>query len=662
MSAVTRNRQTPSITLELEFIGKLTGKRIVAQALVDSGAEGIIINARYANAHHFTLIPLSSPFPVRNVDGSENVMGWVRHYTVQLVRIYSRDGQSYHEELIELYVTDIGDHDVILGTDWLDEHNPEIDWAGTRVDFTRCPDTCTLKNPPVTDVRAHAKRTPALVNQTRTPHDPRAHHRDYQVQWKDRESNLKPVPVHRVAGRRRAVRAFTRVQIPVVLFTENDDDEEEVPREWEEEVFEELFRDDYPRPVRDPHSSDSPFVHVRAGFTRAQELAEASQKPADTRPLAERIPSPYHAYLTVFDKTTSERLPARSSWDHAIDLKPGFEPKPCKTYPLSPAEQKELDAFLDENLAKGYIRPSKSPMASPFFFVKKKDGKLRPVQDYRDLNKGTVKNEYPLPLIPELIDKLKGAKVFSKIDLRWGYNNVRIKEGDEWKGAFKTNRGLFEPLVMFFGLMNSPATFQAMMNTILKDLIDSGKVVVYMDDILIFTETLEEHRELVCQVLKRLRDHDLYAKPEKCVFEAESIEFLGLIISHNALRMDPVKVAGVVQWPTPRHVKDVQSFLGFGNFYRRFIEGFSKLARPLFDLTKKDQPWVWSPECQTAFEALKDAFTSSPVLIMPDAEKPYCVEVDASDYATGGILSQVSEDGQWHPVAFLSKSPVAVGI
>lgn len=139
MSAVTRNRQTPSITLELEFIGKLTGKRIVAQALVDSGAEGIIINARYANAHHFTLIPLSSPFPVRNVDGSENVMGWVRHYTVQLVRIYSRDGQSYHEELIELYVTDIGDHDVILGTDWLDEHNPEIDWAGTRVDFTRCP-------------------------------------------------------------------------------------------------------------------------------------------------------------------------------------------------------------------------------------------------------------------------------------------------------------------------------------------------------------------------------------------------------------------------------------------------------------------------------------------------------------------------------------------
>lgn len=656
MSAVTQNRQTPSITLELEFIGKITGRKIVAQALIDSGAEGIIINARYANQHHFTLIPLSSPFPVRNVDGTDNVMGWVRHYTVQRVRIYSRDGHSYHEELVELYVTDIGDHDVILGTDWLDEHNPEIDWAGVQVDFTRCPDSCILKNPPVTDVRAHAKRIP--IPAKRPPHDPRLHHRDYQVQWKDREGILRPVPVQRTAGQRRSIRprVYNRVQIPVVLFTEDDDEEEEVPREWEEQMYTQVLRDDYPRPVRDSQPSDGPSIQIRAGFSKAQELAEASQKPKDTRPLAERIPSQYHAYLTVFDKHTSDRLPEHSPWDHAIDLKPGFQPKPCKTYPLSVTEQAELDAFLDENLAKGYIRPSKSPMASPFFFVKKKDGKLRPVQDYRELNKGTIKNEYPLPLIAELIDKLKGARYFSKVDLRQGFNNCRLKDGHEWKAAFKTNRGLFEPLVMFFGLMNSPATFQAMMNTILKDLIDSGKVVVYMDDILIFTETLEEHRKIVLQVLQRLKEHDLYAKPEKCTFEAESIEFLGLIISHNEIRMDPVKVDGVANWPLPRNVKDVQSFLGFGNFYRRFIEGFSRVARPLFDLTKKDEPWIWTPDCQEAFQALKDAFTSSPVLIMPNPDKPYRVEVDASDYATGGILSQTGDDNQWHPVAYISKS------
>jgi hypothetical protein len=294
-------------------------------------------------------------------------------------------------------------------------------------------------------------------------------------------------------------------------------------------------------------------------------------------------------------------------------------------------------------------------MASPFFFIKKKDGSLRPVQDYRKLNSGTIKNEYPLPLIPELIDKLKGAKVFSKMDLRSGYNNVRIKEGDEWKAAFKTNQGLFEPLVMFFGLTNSPATFQAMMNNLLRDLIDAGKVVVYMDDILVFTATLEEHRAIVKEVLKRLKESDLFLKPEKCKFEVDSVDFLGLIVSHNQLRMDPVKIAGIREWPTPRRVKEVQSFLGFGNFYRRFIKDFSKIAKPLFTLTKKDQKWDWTTEAQSAFETLKTAFTSSPVLIMPNPDKPYRVEVDASEYATGGILQQLGDDGLWHPCAFVSK-------
>ena len=163
-------------------------------------------------------------------------------------------------------------------------------------------------------------------------------------------------------------------------------------------------------------------------------------------------------------------------------------------------------------------------MASPFFFVKKKEGSLRPVQDYRYLNSITVKNQYPLPLIPELIDKLKGAKIFSKFDVRWGYNNVRIKEGDEWKAAFKTNRGLFEPTVMFFGLTNSPATFQGMMNELFSDLIDTGHVIIYMDDILIFTEMIEEHNILLRRVLQRLQKHDLFLKPEKCTFRVPLIE------------------------------------------------------------------------------------------------------------------------------------------
>ena len=195
---------------------------------------------------------------------------------------------------------------------------------------------------------------------------------------------------------------------------------------------------------------------------------------------------------------------------------------------MPPNEQEELDRFIKENVEKGYIVPSKSPMSSPVFFIKKKDGKLRLIQDYRKLNEITIKNMYSLPLASNIINKLKGAKVFTKFDVRWGYHNVRIKEGDKWKAAFVTNWGLFEPKVMFFGLTNSPATFQALMNAIFADLIAEGKVAVYLDDILIWSSDITEHRKVVHEVLKRLEEHDLYLRPEKCAFEKDEIDYLGL--------------------------------------------------------------------------------------------------------------------------------------
>ena len=263
----------------------------------------------------------------------------------------------------------------------------------------------------------------------------------------------------------------------------------------------------------------------------------------------------------------------------------GAKVSSTKVYPLSPNEQAELDAFIEENLASRWIRPSKSPMAAPVFFIKKKNGSLRLVQDYWALNAKTFKNVYPLPLISDLINHLQGVCYFTKLDVRWGYNKVRIKEGNEWKAAFRTNRGLFEPLVMFFGLTNSSATFQTMMNDIFQDLISEGIVCVYLDDILIFTETMEEHDWVTCLVLKRLRQHKLYLRHDKCEFAKTQIEYLGLIILHGQAEMDPVKIAGVAEWPTLDSKKEVQSFLGFTNFYCRFIEGFSHLARPLFKLT-----------------------------------------------------------------------------
>ena len=227
-------------------------------------------------------------------------------------------------------------------------------------------------------------------------------------------------------------------------------------------------------------------------------------------------------------------------------------------------------------------------MSSPVFFIKKKDGSLQLVQDYQALNAITMKNKYPLPLISKLINKLQGARYFTKLDVRWGFNNVQMKEGDEWKAAFQTNRGLYEPLVMFFGLTNSLATFQTMMDRIFEDLISEGVVVVYLDDILIFTKTLDEHRKVVRQVIELLQKHRLSLKPEKCEFEKTSIKYLGVVVSQDSVKMDPAKVARVSKWPTLSNKKEVQSFLGFTNFYWRFIKGFSHIARPLFDLTKGD--------------------------------------------------------------------------
>uniref|UniRef100_A0A0W0FHU8 Putative reverse transcriptase-rnase h-integrase n=1 Tax=Moniliophthora roreri TaxID=221103 RepID=A0A0W0FHU8_MONRR len=307
-------------------------------------------------------------------------------------------------------------------------------------------------------------------------------------------------------------------------------------------------------------------VLIGAKITASQELAHQQQEVI--KEIDELIPSYLQGYRDHFKKKKAECFLPSQSYNHAIKLKPDFIPRNCKLYPLSPNEQKEQDKFLEENLQKGYIQKSKSPMASPFFFVAKKEkGMLWPTQDYRELNKGTIKNTYPLPLISDLLDKLKGAKIFTKLDLRNGYNNVWIKDGDQWKAAFKTNQGLFKPTVMFFGLSNSPATFQAFMNDILSKFINEGWCVVYMDDILLFSKDKEEHQERTERLMRQIRNHDLYFKPEKCEFNVQQVIFLGMVIQPNYVAMDPVKLAEIAEWEPPKMVKGVRAFLEFGNFY-----------------------------------------------------------------------------------------------
>jgi hypothetical protein len=290
------------------------------------------------------------------------------------------------------------------------------------------------------------------------------------------------------------------------------------------------------------------------------------------------LPKEYQEFSRLFSNEAADRFPPSREWDHAIDLKPGApDALDCKVYPMTRDEDTALEKFLDEMVGKGYIRPPKSPYASPFFFVKKKDGKLRPVQDYRRLNSHMVRNQYPLPLIAQLISDLSGAHIFSKVDIRQGYNNIRIKKGDEWKAAFKTKFGHWEPLIMFFGLTNSPSTFQEMMNVIYKEVIEKhaarGTIIrIYMDDIAIATTgTMQDHIDAVRDVLQVAEQHDLYFKLSKCTFHASSIDYLGVIIEKGMTRMDPVKIAGIKNWPIPTKVKDIRSFLGFCNFYRPFI-------------------------------------------------------------------------------------------
>jgi hypothetical protein len=315
------------------------------------------------------------------------------------------------------------------------------------------------------------------------------------------------------------------------------------------------------------------------------------------------IPKEYRAFAKVFSKEESKRFPPRRSCDHAIEFKPGApDAIECKIYPMTRVEDEALDVFIDEQLEKGYIRPSKSQYASSFFFIKKKDGKLRPVQDYRRVNAWTVRNQYPLLLIGDLIRDLGGAVMFTKFDIRQGYNNIRIKEGDEHKAAFKMRRGLFEPTVMYFGLCNSPATFQAFMNdifwpTIAKHDLLGTAICIYMDNIAVATkvslspeQSYAAHVAAVTDVLKVALDNDLYFKPEKCVFHATSIDYLGVILEKGVTRMDPVKISGIKDWPTPKTVKDIRSFLGFCNFYCPFIRGFATIAGPLNKLTQKRRP------------------------------------------------------------------------
>ncbi|GJW76928.1 putative reverse transcriptase domain-containing protein [Tanacetum coccineum] len=332
-------------------------------------------------------------------------------------------------------------------------------------------------------------------------------------------------------------------------------------------------------------------------------------------------------------------LPPTRQVEFHIDLVPGAAPVARAPYRLAPSEMKELADQLQELSDKGFIRPSSSPWGAPVLFVKKKDGSLRMCIDYRELNKLTVKNRYPLPRIDDLFDQLQGSSVYSKIDLRSGYHQLRVREEDVSKTAFRTRYGHYEFQVMPFGLTNAPAVFMDLMNRVCKPYLDKF-VIVFIDDILIYSKNKQEHEEHLKIILELLKKEELYAKFSKCEFWIPKVQFLGHVIDSEGIHVDPAKIESIKDWTSPKSPTEIRQFLGLAGYYRRFIEGFSKIAKPMTKLTQKKVKFEWGDKQEAAFQLLKQKLCSAPILALPEGSEDFIAYCDASKKGLGAVLMQ----------------------
>lgn len=572
--------------------------------LIDTGASGFaFISERICN--QLKLIPsiLKSPLALVGFEGKSGAQ-ITKTLTFSLA-------VGRHREKITAFVTPNMKYDLVLGLPWLEEHNPYVNWTENTITFgeTCMQKACCQFETTIPYVNAITDLSSAeSYAQKGTP---------IQPPEISKENYSSPIQVS-------AIDFFDLSQKP------------------ENSYFALSIRDlDL---LLDPCMQREPTVQINNASICIPKNADPEQY----------LPAQYHDFLDVFDRKQANTLPPHRPWDHSIDLQPGKQPPAAHPYSMNQNELKALREYLDQELSKGFIRISKSPAAAPVLFVKKPNGDLRFCIDYRGLNAISVKNRCSLPLISETLCQLSHAKYYTKLDIISAFNKLRIKKGDEWKAAFTCRYGLFEPLVLPFGLCNGPASFQTYINHALRGLLDDF-CTAFMDDILIYSATLADHRKHVREVLQRLREHGLQVDVSKCAFETTSVTYLGLIVSTEGISMDPKKVACVQEWPKPRSVRDIQGFLGFANFYRRFIPEFSRLATPLTRLTKKDVKFIWNQDCEESFRKIKSAFQEGTMLAHFDPQRQTILETDASDYVTAAILSQYDDKNILRPVAFMSK-------
>ncbi|CAI7851263.1 unnamed protein product [Closterium sp. NIES-54] len=375
-------------------------------------------------------------------------------------------------------------------------------------------------------------------------------------------------------------------------------------------------------------------------------VIEEAEQPSGFQKLLAAVPPELHELLKrypgIFPDDLPEGLPTQRAHDHRIELEPGAQPTVQRQFRLTQPELHELRKQLDYLLEKKIIRPSSSPFAAPILFTLKKDRGFRMCINYRALNRVTVKSQYPIPRADELIDQLQTAQVFSKIDLRGGYHQIRVEPSDCAKTAFRTRYGSFEYIVMPFGLINASATFQMTMNEAFRPLLETC-VIVYLDDILVYSRDKQQHLADLEADFKILDAHRPLTKGSKCKFFQDRLEFLGHVISKAGVEIDPKKLDTVKAWHPPTNITEVQSFLGFVNFVRRFVPDMARLTAPLTDLLRKGVAFTWGEKEHAAFSALKNVLCSPPVLRIADPHHPFEVVTDASDIAIGAVLLHVKE-------------------
>lgn len=375
------------------------------------------------------------------------------------------------------------------------------------------------------------------------------------------------------------------------------------------------------------------------------QLVEAVQ-PNNEIPAA--VKEVIHKYQAIFSEPKG--LPPRRDCDHQIPLKPGAQPVNLRPYRYNPELKNEIERQVAEMLLSGVIQPSRSAWSSPALLVRKKDGTWRLCVDYRHLNALTEKSKYPVPLIKELLDELAGSKWLTKLDLRAGYHQIRLVAGEEHKTAFQTHSGHFEYKVMSFGLTGAPATFQGAMNKTLASVLRKC-ALVFFDDILIYSPTLESHIEHLQNVFQLLQEDQWLVKLSKCSFAQQQVSYMGHVIGVNGVATEPSKIQDVQNWVVPHSVMKLRGFLGLAGYYRKFVKNFGVISKPLTNLLRKGVSFKWTDEVNHAFQQLKQALTSALVLALPNFAQSFTVETDASDVGIGAVLSQGG-----HPIAYLSKA------